>query len=177
MNKVEFAEFAAALKSLYPREDKLLPTPQSMEVWYRQLADIPAQTAALALSKWASTERWSPSIADIRALCTTITAGRLPDWTEGWAEVLRAVSRFGYMNEAGALESMTELTRTTVERMGWKEICLSDNTDVLRAQFQRVYETIERRSKEDRLLSPDLKRALSSGGNENGLKRLFGGPT
>ena len=74
MDKREFATFAAALKTYYPREN-LLPNPQAMELWYRQLQDIPCQLAEMALNKWVATNKWPPSIAEIREQASAIKNG------------------------------------------------------------------------------------------------------
>ena len=48
VDKKEFGMFTAALKTYYPREDKLLPNQEAMELWYRQLQDIPYIVAETA---------------------------------------------------------------------------------------------------------------------------------
>jgi hypothetical protein len=57
MTKQEFATFAMALKTYYPRE-QILPNQQAMELWYRELQDIPMQVAEATLRKWVSTNKW-----------------------------------------------------------------------------------------------------------------------
>jgi hypothetical protein len=64
MDKKEFATFAMALKTYYPRET-LLPNTQAMELWYKQLQGIPLVVAQIALEKWVATNKWSPSISDL----------------------------------------------------------------------------------------------------------------
>lgn len=64
MTEQEFAKFAMGLKTYYPREN-LLPNRPAMELWYRQLQDLPYEVAETALNKWVSTNKWSPSIAEI----------------------------------------------------------------------------------------------------------------
>lgn len=71
MNKKEFAIFTDALKTYYPKE-QILPNPQSMDLWYQELKDIPFQIASLALRKWVATNKWSPSISDLRSKLVTI---------------------------------------------------------------------------------------------------------
>ena len=78
MTKQEFAQFAMALRTYFPKE-QLLPNTQAMELWYQELADIPFDVAQLTLRKWVSTNKWSPSIAEIRELAATVTDGELPD--------------------------------------------------------------------------------------------------
>ena len=64
MNKKEFAAFAMALQTYFPRE-QLLPNKQAMELWYMQLKEIPFSIAQMALQKWVATNKWSPSISEI----------------------------------------------------------------------------------------------------------------
>lgn len=64
MTRKEFAAFAMALQTYFPRE-QLLPNKQAMELWYMQLKDIPLPIAEMALQKWVATNKWSPSISEI----------------------------------------------------------------------------------------------------------------
>lgn len=147
MTKHEFALFAAALKTYYSKEEKLLPNNQALELWFRQLQDIPYDIAELALNKWVSINKWSPSIAEIRETAATITAGEIPDWGEGWEQVLLAIRRYGLYNIPQAMASLDKITRQCVERIGFREICMSENISVERANFRMLYEQISERNK------------------------------
>ena len=70
MTRIEFATFAMALKTYYPREN-LLPNEQALELWFRQLQDISYQVAEVGLHKWVALNKWSPSIADIREMASS----------------------------------------------------------------------------------------------------------
>jgi hypothetical protein len=48
MNKKEFAIFASALRTYYPKEN-LLPNEQAMQLWFNQLSDIPYKVAEVTL--------------------------------------------------------------------------------------------------------------------------------
>ena len=161
MYKKEFATFAAALKTYYPKEN-LLPNPQAMELWYRQLQDIPYQIAELTLNKWVATNKWSPTIADIREQAAAIKNGDKPLWSDGWEEVLRAISKYGMYREAEALQSMTETTRKAVKRMGFKTICMSDNVMADRANFRMIFEQIADRESTAKQLPVNLSKLIES---------------
>ena len=51
MNATEFAKLAMAIRTYYPREN-ILPTPESMEIWYRETSDIPYELAEIAVREW-----------------------------------------------------------------------------------------------------------------------------
>jgi hypothetical protein len=160
MNKNEFAAIAAALQTYYPRFN-LLPNRESMALWFQELSDIPAETLTAALRKWVSTEKWPPTIADLRGLCTNMVQGELPDWGEAWAEVTQAVRRYGWARPDDALASMSPQTRTAASRIGWLSICESENPEALRAQFRQIYESATTRETESRQLPAAVRNVIA----------------
>lgn len=155
MNKKEFATFAAALKTYYPKEN-LLPNPQAMELWFRQLEDIPFIVAEAALNKWVATNKWSPTIADIREQATAIRVGEKPLWSDGWEEVVKAIRNYGSYGQKEAMESMSEITRMTVKRMGYIDLCRSENPVADRANFRMIFEQIAEREHNSKQLPMNL---------------------
>ena len=161
MTKKEFALFAAALKTYFPREG-LLPSNQAMELWYAQLCDIPYQVAETALNTWVATNKWSPSIADIREQAVLITSGAPKDWGSGWQQTLRAIAKYGYYQKDKALDSLDDLTRATVERLGFDNLCMSENQEVDRANFRMIYEQLSQRKKMENQIPATLKNLIST---------------
>ena len=158
MDKKEFAMFSMALKTYYPRE-QLLPNQQAMDLWYKQLQDIPFDVAELALNKWVAQNKWSPSIADIREQATSIKVGNIPDWSEAWEDVMYAIHRYGSYGAVEAMESFNDLTRQVVKRLGFTNLCMSENIAVERANFRTIYENLAQRKLKDAQL-PDKLVAL-----------------
>lgn len=156
MNKKEFSIFASALRTYYPKE-KLLPNEQAMELWYNQLKDIPYNVASATLEKWVAIEKWSPSIADIRKTAVEMVNGTTYDWGDGWEQVDKAIRKYGMYNEAEALESMDDITRQAVQRLGFKNICTSENYQADRANFRMIYEQIAERKEKDNQVPARLK--------------------
>lgn len=159
MNKQEFSLFAMALKTYYPRE-ALLPNNQAMELWFRELCDIPYNVAEMALRKWVATNKWSPSIADIREMTSNIVNGEQMTWGEAWEKVLEAIRRFGHRNQGEALASLDPLTRRCVEGIGFMELCMSENIMVERAHFQRLFEVYSKREQVNKQIAPPLLEAM-----------------
>lgn len=160
MDKKEFAVIAAALQTYYPRFS-LIPNEQAMELWYDGLKDIPADVATAGLKKWVMTEKWPPTIAELRKQCSELVTGVRPDWGEGWMEVQKAIRLYGYMRGDEALASMSAITRETVRRIGWQAICESESPETIRAQFRQIYEICEIREQETQSLPEDLKQTIS----------------
>lgn len=159
MDKKEFAIFADALKTYFPREN-LLPNQHAIELWYRELCDIPYKVAEAALRKWVNNNKWSPSIFEIRELSANITMGNIPDWGESWEQVLRAIRMYGMYEPTKALESLDELTKETVRRLGFKELCMSENISVDRANFRMIYEQLVERHKDKQNTPLELQQAI-----------------
>ena len=156
MTRDEFSIFANALRTYYAKEN-LLPNKQAMELWYQALKDLSYSLASAALGKWSQTSRWSPTIADIRETAADITdPDNGEDWSMGWGKVLKAISRYGWSRPEEALATLDETSRAAVKCLGWQNLCMSENISVDRASFRQTYETMKKRKKEQRQISPDV---------------------
>lgn len=140
MDYKEFGSLVFVIRSAYGKPD-FLSDKESALVWFEMLKDIPYEKAKAAVTRHAMTNKWIPTIADIRESVVEIQSDKT-DWSDGWKEVMTAVGRFGYSDEPGAIESMSPMTREVVKRLGWKQICQSDQNELmaLRANFRMVYE-------------------------------------
>lgn len=146
MNETEFELLAAAIKSAYPNS-KVLLDKYGMRTWYKALMDLDYKVAENAIWEHISTSVFPPSIADIREKCTARLQPMVTDWGEAWEEVQRAIRRYGSYQEDAALASLSRLTAVAVRRMGFKNLCLSENPVADRAHFQRMYEGMVKEEK------------------------------
>lgn len=160
MNRAEFSRLADAIRSYYPKE-KIMPTKESMELWYAELKDLDYGLAVASVRKHANSSKWSPSIAEIREQSVDIQADDT-DWGDGWQEVLTAVRRFGQYDKQGAMESMSGMTREIVERLGWKQICQSEQDELMaiRANFRMLFEKKTDKARKDAALPADLREQI-----------------
>ena len=161
MSKKEFGLFAAAMKTYYPRE-QLLPNQQAMELWYRELRDIPYQVAETALRKWVAISKWPPSIAEIRLQAATIQTGEIPSWADGWDECCKKIGKYGGNRAAEAIAEMSEITTETVKRLGFRNLCVSENPAADRANFRIIYEQIAEQKKTSMQIPETLKIQVDS---------------
>lgn len=159
MERKEFSVFASALKTFYPRE-QLLPNKQAMELWYRELCDIPYEVAEAALRKWVSISKWSPAIADIREQAATLRNGEIPSWSDGWDECCRAIKKHGMYGVNKAMEELTGITKETVKRLGFKELCISENPMTDRANFRKIFEELAMKKQKAAQLSEGLTQRI-----------------
>ena len=68
---------------------------------------------------------------------------------------------------------MREPVRLVVQRMGWRDLCTSENGMADRAHFLRIYETMEKRISEDNLLPAPLKNAIALIGQSMDVKNTI----
>ena len=161
MDFSEFSKFISAIRAYYPKE-KILPDKESMTLWYKQLSDIPYDTALLVIDKWVATNDWSPSIAGIRQLANEITVGEIPDWGEAWEVVMRGVRLYGSYEPDKAYNLMDDITETATKRVGWENICFAENLDNVRANFRMIYEAEAKRRKREAQVSPAVRDRIGS---------------
>lgn len=160
MTKQEFGRLVAVIRGVY-RDDKFLANNESAQVWYELLKDIDYERAKAAVMKHSLTSKWTPTIAELREQAADIQTDK-KDWSAGWLEVMFAVRRYGYMDEVGALNSMSPLTREVTKRLGWKQICESgtDGLTALRANFRMIYEQKQNDIKQEKQLPEGFREAV-----------------
>ena len=104
--------------------------------------------------------RFQYTIADIRETAASITLGELPEWGEAWQEVTLAIKRFGSYRAGEALKSLSPLTKKAVERLGYIQLCASENIAADRANFRMIYESLAEREKKQAQLPEGLKQLI-----------------
>ena len=144
MTREEFKVLCKGMKAVYT-QPTFLPDADAFNIWFSLLQDLDYMVAQAAIQKYMLTQKFPPTIADIRELATNVSIGEKPLWSDGWEEVLYAIRRFGSYREAEALESMSPITRQAVQRLGFINLCMSENVMTDRANFRMIYEQISER--------------------------------
>lgn len=163
MDKTETAKLLMLIRSSYPKQADVLTNPEVAEVWYNALKDIDYEVAKLAVTKWLMTEKWMPTIADIRESCASIQSEDVMDWSEAWSIVNRAVRLIGPYREEEAMSRFDDVTRETVQRIRYMTLCEMESSerDIMRAHFRDIYNQIAARHKEQAQLPTRLKEMIS----------------
>lgn len=156
----EFKTLAKGLKSAYTTPN-FLPDEYAIKVWYRFLGDLPCDLATMAVQKYISTNRFPPTIADIREMVADMMT-ESTDWSKSWQDVTRYISLYGIPNESKAYDAMDEYTKEAVKRLGWKNLCMSQNQTADRANYRMVYEAIIKEKKDHLSVPENLRLKLSN---------------
>lgn len=163
MSPTETARILAVIAAAYPRFEVNEIT---HSVWSEMLGDLEYVVVNDAVRRHICTSRFAPTIAEIREQATgdpdALTAA------EAWGELMSAVKRHGYYHETEALNSLPYPVARIAGMIGWREINLCTEVDVLRGQFLRMYQQVaERMAREDRLPAQ-----LRSSGTAGDLERI-----
>lgn len=151
----DFLKLVKAMKSIWTAPN-FLPDSYSVKTWYALLQDIPYEELNVAVQSCAMTCKFPPTIADLRS---AIVENRSTNstWGDAWADVVKKIGHYGMYQELEALEHMDELTRKAVKSIGWKQLCMSENADVVRGQFRNAYEQAKTEKTEHDKLPQHLK--------------------
>lgn len=137
-----FKNIVKAVRSAYP-QFKFIESKEGMQIWLKALEDTPDEAVSLAFEKHMMTSKYPPSIADIREKIFELSGEIKGDWSLAFDLTRRAISKFGSYREEEALawiEEQDSLAAEVTRRLGFKEICLSENLEVVRGQYRMAYE-------------------------------------
>jgi hypothetical protein len=131
----------------------------TVNAWHVLLKDVPHPLAQQALLLLASTRTFPPKPAELLEAVAELTLppdARLTP-AEAWQLVLREVQHVGYYGRP----NLPPLVRQAVDCLGWHDICLSENVEVTRAHFMRVFEQLATRQRRQAVLPRPLREVLT----------------
>lgn len=172
MTKGEVAKLLAVLAASYP---KFEVDDLKVHVWHEMLGDLDYSIASMAIKKLIMQNTFPPAIAEVRKAAAVLTGPEQVAGSEAWGEVTRAIRNYGYYREEEALASMSPITAQLVRYMGWREICLSEEPEILRAHFLKMYDQIIAREQEKQLLPPAMQAEIKKLADKFNLRMIEGG--
>jgi hypothetical protein len=113
-----------------------------MNVWFELLKDLDYETCRNSVIELISTNKFPPSIADIREKYSAKTNNRIKTPGEAYESVMTAISKFGRNEPQRAYETLDEATVKAVRQLGYVYLCNSENMMADRANFMKLYEVI-----------------------------------
>lgn len=162
MDLNKFSNIIRAITLSYPNF-KSLEDPQGLELWYRNLCDIPQELLETAVGKYISTNVFPPSIAQLRQYAMEIVTGQdTKNETTAWSLVQRAIRNYGSYREQEALEWIKkedQIAGLVAQRIGFKDLCLSENIIADRAHFQKAYQITKDQEEKEKSLPVYINKA------------------
>jgi hypothetical protein len=171
MNKSETAKIIGIIQSAYPRfafGDMEL----TISLWQEMFADVPLQVVIPALKKLIIESQFPPTIHDLYKRVAEVTNPEQLTASEAYGEVTKAIQKYGMYRVVEALDNLSPLTRKVVEQMDFKRICTSDEPDVVRGQFLKMYESERKREEQNRLIPQRMKEQIAQLGEKMDIRML-----
>ena len=182
MNKKETVALFGLISALFPRDEKFANADKMMvTAWAEMLADIPLDRAKEAVKYAVATSQFPPSICEIRNYAVKISENSLHSPEEAWKIALDAMRTYntrtvpieGFNSKTYEFVRFGEPVRVrpsgveyeakrnvpqdvweVMELMGYADMCASENMDVLRGQFMRIWNSKADREHEYKVVAP-----------------------
>ena len=198
MTKKETVALFALVSSLFPRDEKFAkPDKMMIMAWEEMLEDIPFDVVKAAVKANVATSKFPPSISDIRDFATRMTGERRLSADEAWGLATEAMKSYSLRTVRIKEDEPEEFTKFgepvkirpsnleyeakshlpheiwgVLERMGYADVCVSENPDVVRGQFMRIWNAHDKDEYEKRVITGVLPEFLKDmnllGGGVNG---------
>ena len=159
MEREEFKILVKAMKAVYA-QPTFIPDKDAFDVWYGLLQDLPYEQANLAIQKYMTSERFPPTIADIRTKATEIIA-------PAEESMLR---NSGYNSEEEFAKLPEACQRAVGTAANLKEWALMDSDQVAtieQSHFIRNYRTSVQRMKEEARLPENVRMLIADMGKKH----------
>lgn len=171
MTREEFAVLVKAMKAVYSSEN-FIADKDAFNVWYGLLQDLPYEQANLAVQKYMTSERFPPTIADIRTKATEIIAPAEESMSElqAWALVQRALRNSVYNSEEEFARLPEACQRAVGTAANLKEWALIDSDQVAtieQSHFVRNYRASVQRMKEEARLPENVRMLIVDQGKKH----------
>lgn len=160
MTREEFKVLVKGMKAVYA-QPTFIPDQDAFNMWYALMGDLSYEVCNVAIQKYMLTNKFPPTVAEIRELTSVVVNGNPLTWGESWERALTAVRRFGSYNQKEAMDSLDPLTRKCVESIGFKTLCMSENIMVERAHYQKIFEIYAKREQTEKQMPLALQEAIS----------------
>ena len=172
MTRAETAKILAVLAASYP---KFEVDDIKVQVWHEMLGDLGYSVVNIAIKKLIMQNTFPPAIAEVRRATAELMNPDRVTKPEAWGEVIRAIRNYGYYREKEAMASMSPITAQVVRYLGWREICLSEEPEILRAHFLKMYDQVAAREQKKQLLSPTMQTEIKKIAKKYDLRLIEGG--
>lgn len=174
MTRDNFKILVKAMKAVYSSEN-FIADKDAFDVWFELLKDLPYEQANLAIQKYMTSEKFPPTIADIRTKATEIIAPAEESMSElqAWALVQKAIRNSGYNSEE-EFERLPEACKIAVGTpANLREWALMDSDQVAtveQSHFIRNYRAAVQRIKDDAKLPEKMKLLIADMGRKHAVE-------
>ena len=171
MTREEVKLILATIAEVFPKNLMTTVTAQTVNIWAQMLDDMDYKRATIALAHWIQTQKYPPTIADLRELTAVQTTTNQMTAEQAWGKLQDAIRKFGYTMPKEAAEYLGEEIWTIVNRFGYNYFCQMpvDEASTYFAHFRNAYNGEVKKQNEQARLSPSVRIALDGMKQQNRL--------
>ena len=149
-------KFKSAYRNFY-KDLTELEAKDMIDLWEIMFADIDSKSVGLAIMNLIATKKdFPPSIAEILEVISNsdknLTGG------QAWQETITAMRNYGYYKAVDGIKSLSPMTQEVIKQMGgFAELCKSENPELNRAHFLKIFESLIEQTKEKKQIPKCLQ--------------------
>lgn len=165
MDRDEFKVLVKGMKAVYA-QPTFIPDQDAFNIWFELLKDLPYRQANLAIQKYMLTERFPPTIADLRAKAVEVSEKPLEEMSEleAWAIVRKAIGNSGYnsVEEFNKLPEVCQIAVGTPENLHeWSQMESDQVATVEQSHFIRNYRAAAKRLSKEKKLPENIRNLIA----------------
>ncbi|WP_313523938.1 replicative helicase loader/inhibitor [Anaerotignum sp.] len=165
------------LKTAYPNHFGKISkqdAENTINLWASMFAQEDGRMVSYAVKQLIATNVFPPTIAEVCGVLAEAKQGQGIDSAAAWGQVQHAIRRFGYTRGDEALASMHPVTAEVVRRLGWMDLCRSENVIADRAHFIKLFEGKQSKAREMAMIPLEVKEGLSQMPKSKALPQIGG---
>lgn len=125
-------------------------------LWSEMLTDVDVTDFVSALKRIIATETKPPNIATVRKAVLELQRNDLST-NDAWDLVCNTIRRYGSYGQVEAMQQLPPTVGKVVRAMGYRKLCMSQDTMVDRAHFIKFYAAEVERDKENYLIPHEFR--------------------
>ena len=150
----DFRTIMRGLIAAYPR-DNFIPNEFTFNLWYKTLHDLDYVTLNKAAQSYIMSNKFPPTIADIRRLACDMILPADEIAAEEWNRLMKALGQSGRPDAVEYWRALPEVTREIVGGFSeFREWSLLPVTDLMTVHRPMFIKRFEERTKQKRLTAP-----------------------
>lgn len=163
MTRDEFKILVKSMKAVYPQAT-FIPDNDAFSVWYELLKDIDYKPCAMAIQRYMSTEKFPPTIADIRENAFKNTQANEMSEAEAWSLVRKAIGNSSYNAESEFENLPLEIQKSIGSPSQLRNWARDEdyNDGVVQSQFLRSYRQVCERKREFSKMPSSIKNLIQT---------------
>lgn len=159
----QFASLVKAMKAVYS-DPKFIADKEAIMVWYEFFRNDDYMVIQASIQKYMATNKFPPTIADIRQGATELISEKEMSEGEAWSLVYKAISNASYR----AKEEFEKLPEECKKAIGspallkeWSQMDMSQVNTVIQSNFLKSYRIEKQRAKELAQLPSSTRQLIS----------------